>query len=130
LSFDDKYNISLFNRDRTLDYSERVTISIETKIDNLLRNYAAHNQKLVSKRLEEFLAEEDVKKMLSHKKGTQQRPLMADATSIKWHLNNKNIDRIEAIKMLMALCPKKVAQELIEELEDWEREQRRKANEQ
>jgi len=37
---------------------------------------------------------------------------------------------IEAIKMLMALCPKKVPQELIEELEDWEREQRRKANEQ
>ena len=100
------YNIALFRKDFSLDYPERVQISISRRLDNLLRNFAYSSNEMPTHRLEAFLKKYG---MYGTLESYAQRQAATDIHSIRWHFMQGNLTEEEAINLVRSIYPRKVA---------------------
>jgi len=104
-----KYKVAVCNTEIILGKNKTVPVSLDTNIDNQLRNFAHDEGYLPSHRMVKFFALKKVRKIL---KEYNQRPVTADVQSICWNYNNNNLTKLEACKLIVALYPKRASQEI------------------
>lgn len=100
------YNIALLRKDFSLDYPERVQISISRRLDNLLRNFAHSSSEMPTHRLEAFLKKYG---MYATLKDYAQRQADTDIHAIRWHYLQGNLSKEEAMNLVRRLYPRMVA---------------------
>ena len=104
-----KYKVAVCNTEIILGKNSKTPISLETSIDNQLRNFAYSEGYLPSHRMLKFFELKKVRKLL---KEYDQRPITADVQSICWNYNNKKLTKLEACKLIVAFYPKRASQEI------------------
>lgn len=104
-----KYSVAIHNRDFTLDMDAVLQISIARHLDNKLRNYAYKKGIPTSHRLDAFLSEPKIKKVLEK---SDQRPVAEDLQSIRWNYMQKKLTKLEACLLIVSLFPKKASEEI------------------
>ena len=102
----DDYNIALIRKGFSLDYPERVPISISRRLDNLLRNFSHACNEMPSQRLEAFFHKHGLYDFLE---AYAQRKPSADLHAIRWHYSQGVISERQAMRLIKRLYEQKAA---------------------
>ena len=104
-----KYNVAICNRDFMLEMDGTLQVAISRHFDNKLRNYAHSKGILTSHRLDAFLKEKSVHKVLNK---SPQRSVAEDIQSIRWNYTQKKLTKLEACILIVSMFPKKASEEI------------------